>query len=353
MRYIGNKENILDRIYSILEDNGIHGESFFDFFAGTTNVSRFFKTKGYKVYSSDILYLSYCLQKAYVENNDEPSFSTLLPALNNEDCINLFSRPLDVVISYLNSIPPKKGFIYMNYTPGGTANLLRPRTYFIDENGQKIDAIRIQIEEWKKQGLISDTEYFILLTCLIETIGFYSNIAGVYAAFQKHWDPRALKPLELKTIDFVNNNRENKVYCADSMDLVDSIDVDILYLDPPYNERQYAPNYHILETVAKYDNPSVRGVTGMRDYSGQKSRFCRVDSALEDVDKVAGIAKFHYLVLSYNSEGIMPQNKIIETLQKYGKVKLEQFEYARFKSNNNGLAKTKKTVFEQLYILEK
>ena len=353
MRYIGNKENILNNIYSILEDNGIRGKSFFDFFAGTTNVSRFFKSKGYKVFSSDILYLSYCLQKAYVENNHEPTFSVLIPTLEKTKRLNLFSRPLDIVVAYLNSIPLMRGFIYENYTPGGTINLARPRTYFIDENGQRIDAIRMKIEEWKQSNLIDDSEYYILLSCLIETIGFYSNVAGVYAAFQKKWDPRALKPLELRTIDFVNNNLENKVYCADSMDLLGDIDVDILYLDPPYNERQYAPNYHILETIAKYDNPSVRGVTGMRDYSEQKSRFCRINTALEDLDKVAGTAKFKYMVLSYNSEGIMPQDSIIETLKKHGKVKLEQFEYARFKSNNNGLAKTKKTVFEQLYILKK
>lgn len=353
MRYIGNKENILDNIYSILEKNGVRGETFFDFFAGTTNVSRFFKTKGYQIFSSDILYLSYCLQKAYVENNSEPTFSTLIPSLDSSICLNPLFRPLDVVVDYLNSIPLVKGFIYENYTPGGTIHLSRPRTYFIDENGEKIDAIRTRIEDWKLAGLINDSEYYILLACLIETIGFYSNIAGVYAAFQKHWDPRALKPLELRTIDIVNNNLENKVYCIDSMSLIDDIDVDILYLDPPYNERQYAPNYHILETIAKYDNPSVRGVTGMRDYSQQKSRFCRANTAIEDLDKIAGSAKFHYLVLSYNSEGIMPQEKIVETLQHYGEVKLEQFEYARFKSNNNGLAKTKKTVFEQLYILKK
>jgi len=136
-------------------------------------------------------------------------------------------------------------------------------------------------------------------------------------------------------------------------DDLDKIDVDILYMDPPYNERQYAPNYHILETVAKYDNPEISGVTGIRDYKTQKSRFCNSKTALEDLDTVAKIAKFKYLVLSYNSEGIMPQEKIIETLEKYGKVSLEQFEYARFKSNNNGLAKSRKTVFEQLYILEK
>lgn len=353
MRYIGNKENILDTIYSILEKNKIKGESFFDFFAGTTNVSRFFKTKGYKVFSSDILYLSYCLQKAYIENNEEPSFSSLIPLLPALPYSELFSSPLNKVVGFLNTLEPIKGFIYENYTPGGTCELERPRTYFLDENGGRIDAIRVKIEEWKSNGLLTDSEYFILLACLIETVGFYSNIAGVYAAFQKHWDPRALKPLTLKTIELVSNSQDNKVFCADSMELINNIDIDILYLDPPYNERQYAPNYHILETIAKYDNPSVRGVTGMRDYSNQKSRFCRANTALEDLDKIASTAKFKYLVLSYNSEGIMPQEKIIETLQKYGQVKLEQFEYARFKSNNNGLAKTKKTVFEQLYILTK
>ena len=353
MRYIGNKKSLLDTIYSILEANGIQGASFFDFFAGTTNVSRYFKSKGYQVYSSDILYLSYCLQKAYIENNDKPAFSALLPTLPESTNIGISSNPLSEVIGYLNTLPPVKGFIYNNYTPGGTTNLERPRTYFIDNNGGRIDSIRIQIEEWRSNGLLTESEYFILLACLIETIGFYSNISGVYAAFQKHWDPRALKALELKPIELVENNYENKVYCADSMDLLEDIDVDILYLDPPYNERQYAPNYHILETIARYDNPTVRGVTGMRDYSNQKSRFCRANTALEDLDKVAKIAKYKYLVLSYNTEGIMPQEKIISTLQKYGEVKLEQFEYARYKSHNNGLSKTKKTIFEQLYILKK
>ena len=353
MRYIGNKENILDKIYLILEANNVRGDSFFDFFAGTTNVSRFFKSKGYKVFSSDILYLSYCLQKAYIENNTEPSFSSLLPVLPDTVGHNLFARPLDKVIDYLNTIPSVMGFIYNNYTPGGTRDLPRQRTYFIDANGERIDAIRIKIEEWKDAGLVNESEYFILLACLIETVGFYSNVAGVYAAFQKQWDPRALKPLVLRPIEIVANREKNTVYCADSMDLIDDISVDILYLDPPYNERQYAPNYHILETIARYDNPSVRGVTGMRDYSNQKSRFCSVNTALEDLDMIANRADFQYLVLSYNTEGIMPKESILATLGKYGQVKLEQFEYARFKSNNNGLAKTKKTVFEQLYILKK
>ena len=353
MRYIGNKENILATIFSILQKNDVYGKTFFDFFSGTANVGKFFKEKNYQVFSSDILYLSYCLQKAYIENNAEPSFENLLNNLQNLNSENLFSTPLDIVVNYLNSLTGVEGFIYKNYTPTGTENLPMQRMYFIDENGKRIDAIRLKIEDWKNKSLISENEYFILLACLIETIGFYSNVAGVYAAFHKSWDSRALKPLTMRTIQILNNNQKNVVYNDDSMNLLDKIDVDILYLDPPYNERQYAPNYHILETIAKYDEPELHGVTGMRDYCSQKSRFCNPNTALEDLDKIAKNAKYKNLVLSYNSEGIMSSEKIIKILNQYGFVKLEQFEYARFKSNNNGTAQIKKTVYEQLYILKK
>lgn len=97
MRYIGNKVNILDKIYAILQANGVDGKSFFDLFSGTANVAKFFKHNGFQVYSCDVMYLSYCLQKAYIENNDTPQFSNLLPRLGL--CgQNLFTEPLDLVL---------------------------------------------------------------------------------------------------------------------------------------------------------------------------------------------------------------------------------------------------------------
>ncbi len=224
MRYIGNKENILDKIYSILTQNGVEGDSFFDFFSGTTSVARYYKKLGYKVFSSDFLYLSFCLQKAYIENNREPLFGRLLPTLLSVRCASFFASPLEQVVAYLNTISPVEGFIYKNYTPEGTAALDRPRMYFSSENGKVIDAIRIQIEKWKIEDLITDSEYYILLACLIETVSFYANVAGVYAAFQKKWDPRAVKPLTLRPIEIIDNDRDNKVYNANSLDLV--LDVD-------------------------------------------------------------------------------------------------------------------------------
>lgn len=353
MRYIGNKENIIEKIYNILLSNEIKGESFFDFFSGTTNVAKFYKEKGYTVFSNDFMYLSYCLQKAYIENNEIPKFNALLSIIGKQNTTSLFASPLDVVIDYLNAVPEVKGFIYKNYTPEGTADLDKPRMYFSSENGRRIDAIRIQIEDWYNSGLIEANEYYILIACLIETVSFYANVSGVYAAYHKKWDPRATKKLVLRPIKLYDNGKNNQVFNVDSMSLLSHIDVDILYLDPPYNERQYLPNYHLIETIAKYDNPQIHGITGLRDYEGKKSTFCNSKTALVDLEKIASTAKFKYLVMSYNSEGIMGQEDILATLSKYGKTKLEQFEYTRFKSNNKGEAKTKRIVFEQLYILKK
>ncbi len=354
MRYIGNKENIINKIYNILQSNNVVGESFFDFFSGTTNVARFYKDLGYSVCSSDVMYMSYCLQKAYIENNEEPLFDKLLPIISRENIlISLFATPLEIVIAYLNQVPDVKGFIYNNYTPEGTKDLEQPRMYFSNENGLRIDAIRQQIENWNKAGLLLESEYFILLTCLIETVSFYANVAGVYAAFHKKWDPRAVKRLDLRIIKIHNNNKKNIVYNANSMDLIENINTDILYLDPPYNERQYLPNYHLIETIAKYDNPSIKGITGMREYEDKKSTFCNAKTAIRDLESIVSKAKYKNLVMSYNSEGIMNQNDIVSMMSKYGSVKIEEFQYARFKSNNKGLSKTKKHINEQLYILSK
>jgi adenine-specific DNA-methyltransferase len=128
---------------------------------------------------------------------------------------------------------------------------------------------------------------------------------------------------------------------------------DIYYIDPPYNQRQYAPNYHILETIAKYDNPKIKGVTGLRPYENQKSKFCNAQKAIEELDNIAKNGHYKSLVLSYNSEGIMTSEKILEVFNKYGDVKLVEIKYPRFKSNNNGKSKLMKYVYEQLYILKR
>lgn len=354
MRFIGNKEKLVDNIYSVVLDAGVQNGIFCDFFSGTSNVGRYFKDKGYSIISSDLLYFSYVLQKAYIENNTEVEFIKLfklVPDINQSG--TLFFSPLYATLNYLNNLEGVEGFIYRNYTEDGTRNDTYVRKYFTGENGKIIDAQRQKIQEWKNLSLITESEYFVLLACLVETVPFYSNISGVYGAFLKNYDPRALKKLEIKPIRLYKSKKKHHVYNEDSMKLIGNLDVTILYLDPPYNERQYAPNYHVLETIAKYDEPKIKGVTGMRDYSEQKSNFCNAENALKSLEEIAQKAKYKYLLLSYNSEGIMSQKDILKILGKFGDVQLKEVDYRRFRSNSKGGSATNKDIKEQIYVLKR
>ncbi len=351
MRFIGNKEKLVDWIYSTIQSNNIKEEFFFDFFSGTSNVGKIFKEKGYKIVSSDLLYFSYVLQRAYLVNNKIPQFKRLLAEISINSNL-LFASNFELVIEFLNHIPPKEGFIYDNYSSGGTKKLSQPRMFFIDDNAKKIDAIRIQIEKWKQKNIINKNEYFILLACLIESVPFFANILGVFAAFKKDWDKRALKPFVLKPIKIYESKKKHFAFNKSSLELINDFKYDIIYLDPPYNQRQYAPNYHLLETIAKYDNPEIKGVSGIRNYDKQKSSFCNKEKALFDLELILKSKNYKYVILSYNNEGIMPQKSIIQVMEKYGEVKIEEYNYLRFKSNNRK-AESKKYIKEQLYILKK
>lgn len=361
MRFIGNKTKLVDYIYGALAKTELlkseePGLKFYDFFAGTGSVGRYFKSRGYSVEASDILYFSYVLQKAYIEHTGEPDFQKLIKHLKLSDAAGkLFSTPYEQVLGYLDSLAGEKGFVYYNYTEEGCveSNGEQIRKFYIGDNGKKIDHIRRTIEDWKNSGLVNDHEYFALLATLVESVPFFANISGVYAAFLKSYDPRSVKPFHLKPMDFNTKGTDGAAYFGDSMLKLTDINTDVLYLDPPYNARQYAPNYHLLETIAHYDNPIIKGVAGIRDYTNQKSEFCNAKTAILALDQIAKTANYKVLALSYNSEGIMKTDDIVKTLQQYGKVTVEELDYRRFKSNSNGDSKHKTHIQEQLFILER
>jgi len=138
-------------------------------------------------------------------------------------------------------------------------------------------------------------------------VPFVANISGTYSAFLKEWDKRAFKKLTLEVPEIIKSDETHTVYHANGLKVLDQIkDIDILYLDPPYNERQYAPNYHILETIAKWDNPEIKGITGMRPYENQKSEFCNPKTGIKALGEIINKGNFKHLLLSYNDDGIMP-----------------------------------------------
>jgi adenine-specific DNA-methyltransferase len=198
MNYIGSKLSLLkfleESMDKVVDKNC---DTFCDLFAGTGIVGSYFKKKGYKVIANDIQYYSYVLNRHYIGNHKELNFSKLAKEFPGLKKVEIENRK-NIVCDYLSELKGKKGFIYKNYCLGGTKNKEEPRQYFSDENGMRCDAIRQKIEDWKKEKLISDDEYYFLITTLVESIDKYANTASVYGAFLKKLKKTAQNNLVLK-----------------------------------------------------------------------------------------------------------------------------------------------------------
>jgi adenine-specific DNA-methyltransferase len=331
MNYIGSKHKLSSFIFETVTEtcgNDLSQKTFCDLFAGTGIVGRNFKPHVKQVIANDVEYYSYVLNRNYIGNHI---------ALDYEEFIN-----------ELNSLNGKKGFIFENYSEGGKAG----RNYFTTENGQKIDAVRIQIEEWKKTSQISENEYFFLLASLLESADKVANTASVYGAYLKHIKTSAAKKLVVKPAVFQQTGNSHQVFQQDSNELIKKIEGDILYLDPPYNARQYGANYHLLNTIAKYDTFVPKGKTGLRDY--YKSDWCKTGEVLKSFAELIENAQFPYIFLSYNNEGLMGQKEVQTVMERFGKYTLKTKKYQRFKADKTKNRNHKATeTFEYLHILEK
>ena len=191
----------------------------------------------------------------------------------------------------------------------------------------------MQIEAWWQAGKLTEDEYFYLLTSLIDAADRVANTASVYGAFLKHIKKSAMKPLQLKRLAIVESDEEHEVHNVNGQELVEHLSCDVLYMDPPYNHRQYCANYHVLETLARYDDPHLKGVTGLRLYDDQKSDFCMKRRALPAFEEMVRKTSARYVFLSYNSEGIMSKDEIFQTMEQCGKVDLMMRDYQRFRAD--------------------
>jgi adenine-specific DNA-methyltransferase len=331
MNYIGSKNKLSNFIFDTVSnvvDKDLSTQVFCDLFAGTGIVGRTFKTHTKNVIANDVEYYSYVLNRNYIGNH------TILVS--------------NSLLNDLNTIKGEKGFIFQQYSEGGKAG----RNYFTSENGQKIDAVRSEIEKLKKAEKINEDQYYFLLASLLESADKVANTASVYGAYLKHIKISASKKLIIKPAIFEVTNSKHKVFQQDSNELIKNIEGDILYLDPPYNARQYGANYHVLNTIAKYDTFVPKGKTGLREY--YKSSYCRTNEVLDSFTQLIRDAKFKYIFLSYNNEGLMSQKEVEKVMKLYGDYGLETKQYQRFKADkteNRNHKATKTTEF--LHILEK
>lgn len=333
MNYIGSKLKLINFIREEITETiecELKDIVFCDLFAGSGIVGREFKRDVKQVISNDLEFYSYILNRHYIGNVYK-------------------AKDIDKKIEELNNVEIiESGFIYQNYCLGSGSG----RLYFSDQNGKKIDSIRIKIEEWKVEGKINDNEYYLLLTSLLESADKVANTASVYASFLKKLKRTAEKEMVLSIAKHHCSERSNQVFNEDANDLIKKIEGDVLYLDPPYNHRQYGSYYHILNTIAEYEEFVPQGITGMRDYN--RSNFCKKKGVIKSFEDIIKSAKFKFIFLSYNNEGLMSESEVSDILRKYGELKVVKKEYQRFKSDKTESREHKADkTYEYLYILKK
>jgi adenine-specific DNA-methyltransferase len=362
MRYIGNKTKLLPFLRSAIARLGIKPGVAHDAFAGTAAVGRALKADGWCVHSSDLMTYSYVMQRAYVVASRADRFDELAkadPAVRArfaERGLNVAHRsvagaggdvglaPMDVAAARMCAVTdhlaaglaPADGFFARNFGPAGG------RMYFTDENARRIDAARTALHEWRQRGLLDDDTFYILLAAVIEGADRVANTAGVYAAFIKRWQPTALRPLTVSAEPPIPSRLRCIAHQADAAQVAEALGpIDLLYVDPPYNTRQYAGYYHVPELVARGwfdDAVSLRGKTGLIADEEQRSAWCSRREAPGALRHLLAATRARHVLVSYNSEGVIPDKEMrsaLATASIDGRVRRFTRRYKRYRADSD------------------
>ena len=320
-RYIGNKYKLADWIFSILEKE-CSGNSFMDIFAGTGVVSARVATRFKGIILNDFLHSNHAVYKAFFDKGEWDREKT-------DHIIEEYNR--------INGKDLKDCYFSKNF--GGK--------YFSRSSARIIGFVRDDIE--KRKNDLTEKEYYVLITSLLYAVDKIANTVGHYDAYFKKvlvddtFAMRSPVPIQVENVE---------IYREDANLLAKRIPADIVYIDPPYNSRQYSRFYHILETLVKWDKPKLYG-TALKPAEENMSDYCRTTAK----DKLAELVRdlnVKFLVVSYNntyaSKSSSSLNKITHDeiagiLAKKGATKVFEKDYRHFNAGNTNFNNHKEFLF--------
>jgi adenine-specific DNA-methyltransferase len=339
MRYIGNKTRLLPFILRTLKRSGIDVGSAHDAFAGTASVSRALKAKGWRVHSSDLLMSSYVFQRAYVVA--ERAY-----------------RDIEELAQVLAGLAPRERFITRHFSPANDGNGVR--MYFTPENAGRIDAAREELEIWREAGKVDDDSYYVLLAAIIEGADRVANTAGVYASYMKRWQPNAKRTFTVVPEMPIKGAQPADAHLMDATDAAGKIgEVDLLYIDPPYNSRQYVAYYHIPEILARgwtHSAPLIRGKVGLLAGSEGRSQWSHGRRVKKLFGALLSATGARHALVSFNSEGhLKPEalHSLLAGASVDGEVSHFTQSYRRYRadSEREGRHYHRDTALEHLYLV--
>lgn len=340
-RYIGSKDKLSDIIISEIKSTKKGAKHIIDLMAGTGLFSLALRENGYQVSAVDVMTYSYHHLNVHLFLNEAPAFKGIEAAIDMRKYQpqKLFGGSnYETVLNYLNSLKPIKGYFYNEFSPEGKpTNTTRPRKYFTAKNAAKIDVIRKEIKNLRKKEFITSIEHSLLLHDLIMAANDIANIAGTYGHYLSKFVKRAEDPMLLYVSSFstVGKIMGHQVFRGYAEDVASKLTGDICYIDPPYIKRQYAANYHILETLAREDEPEAIGESGLRPWRDQYSNFCSKVKIRGSFDKILTKINCDNFLISYSEDGLLPIDDLISFLSRYGKVVKKDIKYKRFKSRTD------------------
>ncbi len=322
-RFLGNKHSLTEFIRNTVEENCQGINIIADVFSGTGAVSNAFKDK--MIITNDLLYSNYISNYAWFASEKYSS-----------------KKIINIIYKY-NSIQTSEN----NYMRKNFAD-----TFFSADDCSKIGYIREDIELKYKAKEINYKEYAILITSLLYGMDKIANTVGHYDAYRKNGDFNKKLVLNVILPD-ENLNANNKCYNEDATKLVKKIECDLLYLDPPYNSRQYSDAYHLLENVARWEKPKVYGVAKKMDRSHIKSEYCKT-TASKAFEELVENTNVKYILLSYNnmsnkgndrSNAKISDEDILRILKKKGKVTIFEEEHKAFSTGKSNIKENKERLF--------
>jgi adenine-specific DNA-methyltransferase len=301
-KYIGSKRELAPRIFKIICKASGLPEVFFDAFLGTGSIASYFIARGIKkIITCDNLFSNTVIFKGFFEPE-------------KKECVTFVN-----LINELNGLNSRSGYITENFSD----------IYFTRENCRRMDSIREEIEGWKQKGMIGDQIHSSLLASFLLAVDRVANTLGQYDAFLKNIgsdsfknghhviDQRVYERFELRELKYLPGV-DREIHTDDVFTILGEIEADTAYLDPPYNSRQYCDNYHLLENLARWEKPAVKGITKKFDRKALKSPFSQKRKAKEALSRLLDYLRARHIYLSYNSEGILSIEDIQSIIEPFG-----------------------------------